>query len=94
MLRYILNNIFNPWNYLVGQEVYATNGFFETRFLQGVQQGWLGFPLQTYEKNLESHMNLLAWLKSYLKVFQLASWLMSKPLGIFPLKGGYTTGAH
>jgi hypothetical protein len=34
----------------MGQEVYATNGFFETRLLQGVQQGQLGFPLQTYEK--------------------------------------------
>jgi len=38
----------------MGQEVYIANSFFETRFLQGVQQGWLRFPLQTYEKNLES----------------------------------------
>ncbi len=51
---YFKQHIFNPWNYLMGQEVYIANGFFETRFLQGVQQGWLGFPLQTYEKNLES----------------------------------------
>jgi len=78
----------------MGQEVYAANGFFEIRFLQGVQQGKLGFPLQTYENNLECHMHLLAWLKSYLKVLQLASWLMSKPLGIFPFKGGYATSAH
>jgi hypothetical protein len=44
----------------MGQEVYAANGFFEIRFLQGVQQGKLGFPLQTYENNLECHMHLLA----------------------------------
>lgn len=44
----------------MGQKVYATNGFFETRFLQSVQHGKLRFPLQTYFKNLESHMNLLA----------------------------------
>jgi hypothetical protein len=44
---YLKQHIFNPWNYLMGQEVYATNGFFETRFLQGVQHGRLGFPLQT-----------------------------------------------